>query len=115
MADPGVAARGRRRSVMRQRVVDVIDDGWRVPDELWARIEPRLPLPPPQPKGGRPWAPARPIRDGSCCLLRTGCRWQALPRCFGAPSTVHDRFPLWVDADVFRQLWLIGRLEDDEL
>jgi transposase len=36
-----------------------VDDGWRIPDELWDRIEPLLPPKEPQPKGGRPWIPDR--------------------------------------------------------
>lgn len=90
-----------------------VDDGWRIPDELWTYIEPLLPLPPPQPKGGRPWTPARQALDGMFFVLRTGCQWKALPRCFGAPSTVHDRFVHWREAGVFEQLWRVGLLEFD--
>lgn len=91
-----------------------IDDGWRIPEELWTAIEPRLPPPRPHPKGGRPWTSARQALDGIFFLLRTGCQWKALPRCFGAPSTVHDRFVQWRKAGVFEQVWRDGLLAFDE-
>src|SRR5947209_7116661 len=85
-----------------------VDDGWRIPDALWARIEPLLPAEPAHPKGGRPWTPARLVLDGIFFVLRTGCQWKALPRSLGAPSTVHERFQAWEAAGVFRQLWATG-------
>jgi len=85
-----------------------VDDGWRIPDELWARIEPLLPPQRPHPQGGRPWTPARAIMDGIFFVLRTGCQWKALPRSIAAPSTVHERFQAWEAAGVFRQLWVAG-------
>jgi putative transposase len=98
---------------MGKRRVAAVDDGWRIPDELWAYVEPLLPTPAPQPKGGHPWTPARPLLDGIFFVLRTGCQWKAVPRCFGAPSTVHDRFVLWAKAGVFRRLWQAGLLAFD--
>jgi len=85
-----------------------IDDGWRIPDPLWERIEPLLPPEPAHPKGGRPWTPARQVMDGIFFVLRTGCQWKALPRSLAAPSTAHDRFQAWEAAGVFRQLWAAG-------
>src|SRR5215212_15526 len=87
-----------------------VDDGWRIPDELWASIERLLPVPEPHPKGGRPWTSARQALDGMFFVLRTGCQWKALPRCFGAPSTVHERFVRWRKAGVFEQFWRAGLL-----
>ena len=93
----------------------VIDDGWRISDELWKQIEPLLPPKNPQPKGGRPWTADRQAMDGIFYVLRTGCQWKALPRAIGAGSTVHDRFQQWVEAGVFRRLWEAGLLEYDAL
>lgn len=92
-----------------------IDDGWRIPDELWSRLQPLLPAHQPHPKGGRPWTDERQAMDGIFYLLRTGCQWKALPREFGAASTVHDRFQLWRKAGVFERLWQEGLLEYDAL
>lgn len=97
-----------------RRVVDEVDDGWRIPDTLWQQIEPLLPPEPPHPKGGRPWSPARQMLDGIFYLLRTGCQWKALPRSLGAPSTVHDRFQAWCAAGLFVDLWKAGLLAFDE-
>lgn len=38
-------------------------------------------------------------------VLRTGIQWNALPRCLGAASTVHDRFQFWRENGVFFKLW----------
>ena len=82
-----------------------IHEGWRIPDALWERIEPLLPAERPHPKGGRPWTPARQCMDGIFYVLRTGCQWKALPRSFGAASTVHLRFQQWRAVGVFERLW----------
>ena len=90
-----------------------VDDQWRIPDELWERIEPLLPEERLHPKGGRPWMPARKAMDAIFYVLRTGCQWKALPRSVGAGSTVHDRFQAWGEAGVFRKLWQQGLIEFD--
>lgn len=92
-----------------------IDDGWRIPDRLWERIEPLLPPKPAHQKGGRPWTDDRKAMDGIFYLLRTGCQWKALPGEFGAPGTVHDRFQMWGQAGVLGRLWQEGLLEYDAL
>ncbi len=90
-----------------------VGEQWRVPEELWERIEPLLPKERPHPKGGRPWMPARKAMDAIFYVLRTGCQWKALPRSVGAGSTVHDRFQAWREAGVFRKLWQAGLIEFD--
>jgi len=92
---------------------DAVGDGWRIPNGLWEHIEPLLPRKRLHPKGGRPWAPARQCMDGIFYVLRTGCQWKALPRTFGAASTVHLRFQQWRAAGVFGRLWQQGLLEYD--
>ena len=92
-----------------------IDSGWRIPEELWTRIEPLLPTQAPHPGGGRPWKSDRQLMDGIFYVLRTGCQWKALPRELGAPSTVHDRYQLWRKAGVFQRLWRQGLQEYDAL
>jgi len=92
-----------------------IDDGWRIPDELWARIELLLAAEPPHPTGGRPWISGRQMLDVIFYVLRTGCQWKVLPRCFGAPSAVHDRLQSWCAAGVFSSLWQAGLPAFDEV
>jgi len=91
-----------------------VDDGWRIPDALWERIQPLLPPEPAHPEGGRPWTSARRCMDGIFYVLRTGCQWKALPRSLGAASTVHDRFQQWRAGEVFARLWRAGLLEYDD-
>jgi putative transposase len=98
---------------MSEEKTPCVSDGWRVPDVLWERIVPLLPLEEPKPKGGRPRASARQCMDGIFYVLRTGCQWKALPRCFAPASTVHDRFQEWRQAGVFEKLWQAGLLEYD--
>lgn len=90
-----------------------VGDDWRIPDALWQRIEPLLPVEPPKPKGGKPRAASRQCLDGIFYVMRTGCQWKALPRALGAASTVHDRFQEWRGAGVFEKLWQAGLLEYD--
>lgn len=99
--------------MMEHSATGAVDAKWRIPDELWERIEPLLPPDRPHPKGGRPWMPARQVMDAIFYVLRTGCQWKALPRSLGAGSTVHERFQAWVKAGVFRRLWQAGLLEFD--
>jgi transposase len=44
----------------------------RVPDDLWAAIEPLLPKARPKPKGGRPRIAERAMLGGIIFVLRTG-------------------------------------------
>jgi len=94
---------------------------WRMPDEMWQRIEPLVPRLRRHPKGGRPWINNRKIADGIFYVLRTGCQWKAVPRVRrgGSARAVrrggHRRFQQWVQRGVFRKLWQAGLMEYDEL
>jgi putative transposase len=79
-------------------------------DDLWHAAEPLLPD---TPTGGRPRKPARQMFAAIFYVLTTGIQWKALPRCLGAPSTVHDRFQEWERAGVFERLWTMGLIEFD--
>ena len=90
---------------------------FRVPDEIWERIEPLIP--PPQKVhrfgGGRPRVSDRRIFDGIFFVLRTGCQWRALDAteiCRG--STAHDRFQEWEQAGFFEALWQQALRDYDE-
>ena len=61
---------------------------WRVDDALWAELQPLLVIDKPRKKPGRPRNDDRAIFDGLIWLDRTGSQWAALPRAFGAKSTV---------------------------
>lgn len=79
-----------------------------IPDEMWERIEPLIPVRPNTHRfgGGRPRVPDRKVMDGIFFVLRTGCQWRALDGtgiCDG--STAHRRFQEWRRAGVFAALW----------
>ena len=84
---------------------------YEISGEFWNKIKPLLPLPNPKKKPGRPRKDDKRILSGIFYLLRTGCQWKALPRFYGAPSTVHDRFQEWRRSGLFEQIWKAGLLE----
>ena len=64
------------------------DDGWRLPDWLWERMEPLLPPPPRHPLGcHRPRVPDREAMNAILLVLRTGMQWNA-PECHGGVLVV---------------------------
>ena len=92
--------------------------GFRISDELWAVLEPVLPVHINTHRfgGGRPRTPDRRCADAIFYVLRTGCQWEALNATeLCAKSTAYDRFCLWVEAGVFLKLWQAGVQRFDEL
>lgn len=81
-----------------------IAEAWRIPDELWQRIETFLPMRRKSRKGGRPPLPYRQVLDGIFYVLRTGCQWKAVPPEFGSGSSLHRYFQKWVKRGVFKKL-----------
>ena len=84
-----------------------------ISDSFWMIIEILLPVPKPKKKSGRPRKDDKLILSGIFYLLLTGCQWKSLPRVYGAPSTVHDRFQEWERAEFFESLWIAGPFEYD--
>jgi len=93
------------------------DDGWRMPDWLWERIEPLLPGPPFHPLGcHRSRVPDRDAMDAIFLVLRTGMQWNALNATgVCSSSSAHRRFQEWEQAGVFHEIWRQGLLEYDEV
>lgn len=91
------------------------DDGWRLPDWLWQRIEPLLPAPPRHPLGcHNPRIPDREAMNAIFLVLRTGMQWNALNAtgiCHS--SSAHRRFQEWERAGVFHEIWRQGLLDYD--
>lgn len=94
-----------------------VDDGWRIPESLWGRIEPLLPARKSHPLGcHNPRVDDRRAMDAIFFVLRTGCQWNALNATgICTSSSAHRRFQEWAKAGVFRELWRLGLLECDEL
>lgn len=93
------------------------DDGFRLSDELWERIEPLLPAPKPHPLGcHRPRVANRAAMDAILLVLRTGMQWNALDGTGTCScSSAYRRFREWLDAGVFETFWRRGLLEYDGL
>jgi transposase len=106
-----------KRMTRKQPQQPVHDDGWRLPDELWAEMEPLLPPRPPHPLGcHNPRVPDRAAMDAIFFVLRTGCQWNALNQTtLCTSSSAHRRFQEWVAAGVFETFWCEGLLVYDEL
>jgi transposase len=92
---------------------------WRIPDEMWERLAPLIPQPPPKPHPlgcHRPRVPDRRAMDAIFFVLRTGCQWNALSATGLCSSSVaHARFQGWAEAGVFEALWAQGLAEYDAL
>lgn len=84
------------------------EEGWRIPDVLWAQIEPLLPGRKPHPLGcHNPRVPDREAMNAILFVLRTGCQWNALNATgICSSSSAHRRFLEWTEAGVFRQAWV---------
>ncbi len=93
------------------------DDGWRISDELWARIAPLIPPGKPHPLGcHNPRVADRAALDAILFVLRTGCQWEALnATTLCKKSSAHRRFQEWEAAGVFAQLWEAALKEYEEL
>ena len=90
---------------------------WRIPDALWAPIQPLLPARKPHPLGcHRSRVDDRRAMDAIFFVRRTGCQWNALNATgLCSSSAAHRRFQEWAAAGVFLALWQHGLAEYDAL
>lgn len=78
---------------------------WRVPDELWYRIEPiLLEIDPPFDTGAKRIDP-RAALDAIIYRLRSGVQWNHLPKEYPDDSSVHRTMQRWVKKGVFEAIW----------
>lgn len=80
-------------------------DEFRMPEELWEKLQSLLPTYQQGSAGGRPRANLRRIADAIFYRMRTGCQWKAIPPELAAGSTAHQYFQEWVEEGVFDDLW----------
>lgn len=71
-------------------------------DAQWEAIRPLLP---PQRGRGRPRADDRRTLNGILYVLRTGCRWEDMPRRYGSPVTCWRRLRRWQREGVWERIW----------
>lgn len=80
---------------------------WEIDDELWARIEPLLPVVPRNPRRpGRKRLDSRKVLCGVLFVLYTGIRWEFLPQelGFGSGMTCWRRLRDWNEVGVWLRL-----------
>jgi transposase len=100
---------------------------WEISDVFWGLVEPFIPHSPRtegktykrRPGGGRKAKYSDRVYFAAMVyVLRTGIIWNALPRekfeGLGS-AAVHSKFQQWARAGVFRNLWLRGLAEYDEM
>lgn len=78
---------------------------WRVPDDLWQKIQPLLQESDPPKRTGRKRIDARAALDAIIFRLRSGCQWNQLPSEFPDDSSVHRTFQRWIRLGLFERLW----------
>lgn len=80
-------------------------------DEQWAFMQPLLPGPN---EIGRPRANDRRTLEAILWVLRTGARWQDLPKEYGDDSTANRRLIEWQALGVWDTIWQAGLQTADE-
>src|SRR3954452_241886 len=78
---------------------------WRVPDELWEKVEPILKEHDLPKKTGRPRVDQRATLDAIIFRLRSGCQWNRLPKDFPDDSSVHRTFQRWIEIGILDLIW----------
>jgi putative transposase len=85
-----------------------------ISDEFWDFVEPLLePFKRRKPGGSKP-VELRTLLNGIFYLLKTGCQWAFLPRCYGSKSTVHEHFQRWANAGIFAEMFRLGAAKYEE-
>ncbi|MDR0376218.1 MAG: transposase [Spirochaetaceae bacterium] len=98
-------------------------NSWELTDELWERVREFIPQRKRdgsrtyqrKPGAGRKSMPPRQVLDAVFYVLRTGIQWKALPREYGAASSIHKYFSEWAEAGFFRRMQQEGLITGDEL
>ena len=96
---------------------------WTISDEFWNQIKELVPKPQRDPNkiykrkpgAGRKPLEARQVLEGILYALRNGCLWKAIPREYGAASSIHKYFQMWLEAGFFEELWKKGLWAYDEM
>ena len=96
---------------------------WTISDAFWEAIKDEIPerrraegkAYKRKPGGGRKPLPKRRVLEGIFYVLRTGCQWKAVPKEYGAASSIHQYFQEWAAAGFFERIWSKGLEKYDEL
>jgi transposase len=78
---------------------------WRVPEQLWEKIEPILKEHDPPKNTGRPRIDQRAALEATIFRMRSGCQWNRLPKDFPDDSSVHRTFQWWIEMGILDLIW----------
>lgn len=110
---------GGRRAAERGHGMGLLvhDDHWRIPDDVWEKMQPLIPPGKPHPLGcHNPRVPDRNAMNAILFVLRTGCQWNALSATgICSSASAHRRFQEWREAGVFQEFWIQGLLAYDKI
>ncbi len=70
-------------------------------DRQWSVLAPLLPTNQP----GARRTDDRRVISGIIHVLKSGCRWQDCPSCYGPPTTIYNRFHRWSARGVWQRLY----------
>src|SRR4051795_4529115 len=88
---------------------------WRLPEQLWEKIEPILKAHDPPKNPGPPHVVQRAALDSIISVMRSGCQWNHLPKDFPDDSSVHRTFQRWIETGVLELIWASLLEECEEL
>jgi transposase len=96
---------------------------WVITDQFWKLAEPLIPRKKRdtaktyrrKPGGGRRPIEPRRVLEAIFYVLRTGIQWKALPKEFGAASSIHRYFRYWCEQGLFQAMRAAGLEEYDEV
>jgi transposase len=94
---------------------------WELADELWEQVKGFIPQRRRDGKktyrrkagAGRKPLPPRQVPEGIFYVLRTGIQWKALPKEYGAASSIRQYFSDWAEAGFFLRMWQEGLIAYD--
>ena len=73
-----------------------------ISDILWNEIKTVIPLK--KSKVGRPQKDPKMVLSGIFYIMTTGAQWHKLPNYYGRPTTVHERFRIWIKSGIFQKI-----------
>jgi putative transposase len=96
---------------------------WEITDAFWEAAKPLIPQKTRdatreyhrKPGGGRHAMNPRTVLEAIFYVLHTGIQWKAIPKEFGAASSIHRYFRFWCEQGFFQALWIAGLEHYDEL
>lgn len=85
--------------------INMSTNTYEITNEQWERVKDKLP-PERTGKPGRPCETSnRDVLNGALWIGHTGSQWKELPACYGAKSTVHERFKAWKDQGILESIF----------